>query len=98
MRSSSSKNNNSSFDEEEDKSNSALSSPRDHQYRMVRKAYMCHMCEREFKQMAPVNELVEVECPRCHQNFVEEASSLSVSLTGSHTTNIASNGSQTQVA
>jgi hypothetical protein len=84
--------------DEEDKSNSALSSPRYHEYRMVRKAYMCHMCEREFKQMAPVNELVEVECPRCHQNFVEEVSSASVSLTESQTTNFVSNGTQTQVA
>ena len=69
---------------EEDKSSSLssnLSSPRDTEYRMVRKAYMCHMCEREFKQIAPVNELVEVECPRCHQTFVEELST--VSLTSS---------------
>ena len=93
-------NNQSSFDEEE-KSNtsSALSSPRDHEYRMVRKAYMCHMCEREFKQMAPVNELVDVHCPRCHECFVEEiSSSASVSLSGSQAANNASNGSQSQVA
>lgn len=89
---------NHSYDEEV-KSNSSLSSSRDHQeYRMVRKAYMCHLCEREFKQMAPVNELVEVECPTCHQNFVEEVSSASESLIGSHGTNFASSGSQTQVA
>ena len=89
---------NHSYDEEE-KSNtsSALSSPRDHEYRMVRKAYMCHMCEREFKQMAPVNELVDVECPRCHESFVEEISSASVSRSGSQTANNASNGSQSQV-
>ena len=90
---------NHSYDEEvKSNTSSALSSPRDHEYRMVRKAYMCHMCEREFKQMAPLNELVEVECPRCHENFVEEVSSASARLTGSHGTNITSNGSQNQVA
>ena len=67
--------------EEEKSSGSAgsnASSPRDTEYRMVRKAYMCHMCEREFKQIAPVNDLVEVECPRCHQTFVEELSTVSL--------------------
>jgi DNA-directed RNA polymerase subunit RPC12/RpoP len=58
---------------EEDKASSFSSrSSEDQEYRMVRKGYMCHMCEREFKHMVPVNELVEVECPRCNQTFVEE--------------------------
>jgi putative FmdB family regulatory protein len=95
----SSRSSNHSYDEEvKSNTSSALSSPRDHEYRMVRKAYMCHMCEREFKQMAPLNELVEVECPRCHENFVEEVFSASARLTGSHGANITSNGSQNQVA
>jgi DNA-directed RNA polymerase subunit RPC12/RpoP len=50
---------------------------------MVRKAYTCHVCEREFKQMAPVNDLIEVECPRCHQNFCEELSNENLSQTTS---------------
>ena len=41
-------------------------------YRMVRKTYLCHMCDKTFRQMAPVLELVQVECPECHQTFCEE--------------------------
>lgn len=41
-------------------------------YRLVRKPFMCHMCEREFKKMVPVNEEIEVECPQCNQTFTEE--------------------------
>ena len=41
-------------------------------YRLARKSFMCHVCEREFKKMVPVLELVEVECPRCNQTFCEE--------------------------
>ncbi len=64
----------------EETKSSGSSSPRvDQEYRMVRKSYMCHMCESEFKKMAPVNELVEVECPRCNQTFVEEISTIGIS-------------------
>ena len=45
------------------------------EYRMVRKTYMCHVCEREFKKMAPVLDLVEVQCPTCNESFCEEVSS-----------------------
>lgn len=41
-------------------------------YRLVRKPFMCHVCEREFKKMVPVNEEIEVECPQCNQTFTEE--------------------------
>ena len=43
-----------------------------YEYRMVNKKYFCHVCQREFKKMSPALELVEVECPQCHQTFCEE--------------------------
>lgn len=56
---------------------STNNSPSEEGYRLVRKTYMCHVCVREFKQMAPVLELVEVECPQCKQTFCEEISTSS---------------------
>lgn len=41
-------------------------------YRMVRKTYLCHVCDKTFRQMAPVLDLVEVQCPECHETFCEE--------------------------
>ncbi len=41
-------------------------------YRLVRKPFMCHVCERDFKKMVPVNEDIEVECPQCNLTFTEE--------------------------
>lgn len=58
-------------------SEGGAASPRlvDESYRLARKKYMCHVCEREFTKMSPVLELVDVECPRCQQNFCEEINS-----------------------
>ena len=53
--------------------NKSLSPERvDNEYRLVSKKYYCHICKKEFKKMSPAQELVEVECPNCHETFVEE--------------------------
>ena len=50
---------------------------------------MCHICDREFKKMVPVVELVEVECPQCNQTFTEE-----ISTARQSENNISSNNTQ----
>ena len=64
--------NNNLSNQSEDNNNNEVSG-----YRLVRKPFMCHVCEREFKKMVPVNEEIEVECPQWNQTFTEEIISTS---------------------
>ena len=45
----------------------------DNSYRMVRKEYFCFICDKKFKKMVQVQELLDkgLTCDECGQGFVE---------------------------
>lgn len=65
-------------------SQAASQNSEDFSYRMVRKSYHCHICDKDFKKIAPVSDLVEVECPQCNETFCEELPSTPTNLSGTN--------------
>merc|ERR1712170_32208 len=41
-------------------------------YRRALRAYHCHACNKEFKQMVNLNDLSDVKCNHCQSDFFEE--------------------------
>jgi DNA-directed RNA polymerase subunit RPC12/RpoP len=45
------------------------------QIRRALRAYHCHGCNREFREMVNLNDLQSVRCPNCQSDFFEEKKS-----------------------
>lgn len=43
-----------------------------HSIRRALRAYHCHACETDFKEMVNLNDLTSVKCPNCESDFLEE--------------------------
>ena len=46
-------------------------------YRLAQKAFHCHQCQTQFRQMVNVLQAEQVHCSQCGSEFVEEARSVS---------------------
>ena len=40
--------------------------------RRAQRAFHCHACNNDFKQLVDLNDMVSIECPSCNSSFLEE--------------------------
>ena len=41
-------------------------------HRCAQRAFHCHACDHDFKQLVNLNDMTNIHCPNCQSDFLEE--------------------------